>query len=1061
MLPRDADLDAPHRPEDPDADVALASLGEEGDEPAAAPAVVAVVVAHDPGAWFEDCLTALDGQDYPALSVLIIDAASATDPTSRVAAVLPSAYVRKLEVNPGFGPAANEVLEVVEGASFFLLCHDDVAPAADAVRAMVEEAFRSNAGIVTPKLVDWADPRRLLQVGMGADKTGVPSPLNERGELDQEQHDAVLDVFVAPGGCTLVRADLFRALGGFDPAIDLIGEDLDLSWRAQVAGARVVVAPAAVVRHVEALATRHDVGQDRRLQARHRLRTMLTCYSPWHLLRVVPQAFVLMLAEVVYSLAAGRVPHAGDVGGAWTWNLRRVGELRANRKRLQALRQEPDSEVRRMQARGSSRLSAFLRGQIGVHGDDRLRSMSNASRELADSLRRGPRRTELIALGALVVVVAFGTRALLVGGVPAFGDMPAYPSRSWTLLGDWVSGWRTVGLGSSSPAPTAFGLLGLLGTLTIGSLAILRRVVLLGPLIVGGVGAWRMLADQASRRARVVAAVAYLAMPLPYNAIARGRGGGLLLWAAAPWFMRALARVVGDEPFRAASHGLRRDALRLGLPLALLAALVPFEPIALVITACGLALGGAVVGRRGGGARVVGAAIGGLVVAFVLHVPWSLDLVGPGTPWSSVGGLRSASPLNIGDIIRFRSGPLGAGPLGLGFLAAALLPLVIGQSWRFRWALRAWVVTLTCWGTVWVGQQSWFRWGLGPPEALLAPASASLTVAIALGLVAFELDLPGYRFGWRQGASVAAAVALSLGVLPMVGATSGGRWGMPDQGLESVVGFLHDEQAQGPFRVLWLGDPDVLPVGGWELSDGLAYGTSNGLPRVEDRLVGSAEGATSLLGDALKIADRRETARLGRLLAPLGVRYIVVAEAATPFNDDVRPLAPDLLRALDEQLDLEAVPADPLLHVYRNAAWAPERAALAPDAVARAGQSSFFSAASGTDLTGTPTALPDGDGRTTAHGPVAIGSYVYVAQASSSGWHLSVDGKGIPRQQAFGWANGFPIDKAGTARLSYQTPITRYAALVLQVGLWIGAVVLLSRWGRRRRSPGHRAGVAR
>ncbi|MDP9389497.1 MAG: glycosyltransferase family 2 protein, partial [Actinomycetota bacterium] len=225
------------------------------DSPFQAPPVVAVVVTCDPGPWLEEALPALDAQDYPNLSFLVIDAGSAEDPTPRVAAALPGAYVRRLPANPGFAAAANEVLSTVEGASHFLLCHDDVAPAPDAVRLMVEEAFRSNAGLVAPKLVDWDDPRRLLQVGMGIDKSGAPSPVVDRGELDQEQHDAVRDVFVAPGGCTLVRADLFATLGGFDPVMHLYGEDVDLSWRAQIAGARVVVAPAARVRHLEAMSS--------------------------------------------------------------------------------------------------------------------------------------------------------------------------------------------------------------------------------------------------------------------------------------------------------------------------------------------------------------------------------------------------------------------------------------------------------------------------------------------------------------------------------------------------------------------------------------------------------------------------------------------------------------------------------------------------------------------------------------------------------------------------------------------------------------------------------------
>src|SRR5690606_25446332 len=117
----------------------------------AAPAVVAVVVAHDPGDWFEETLAALADQDYPNLEILVVDAASEVELKARVGHAAPGAFVRRLAENSGFGTAANEVLEVVEGAAFYLICHDDIAPDRDAVRLLVEEAFRSNAAIVGPK----------------------------------------------------------------------------------------------------------------------------------------------------------------------------------------------------------------------------------------------------------------------------------------------------------------------------------------------------------------------------------------------------------------------------------------------------------------------------------------------------------------------------------------------------------------------------------------------------------------------------------------------------------------------------------------------------------------------------------------------------------------------------------------------------------------------------------------------------------------------------------------------------------------------------------------------
>ncbi|MGH8981463.1 MAG: glycosyltransferase family 2 protein, partial [Acidimicrobiales bacterium] len=184
----------------------------EGLATARAPAVVAVVVTKDPGPWFDETLQAIAAQDYGNLSVLVLVSGGDTNPTPAVAAALPDAFVRRLPENGGFGAAVREALSMVEGAPFFFLCHDDCAPSPDALHLMVEESFRSNAGIVSPKIVHWEDPSSLMHVGQSIDKTGAVVERVQDGEIDAGQHDAVRDVFVAPGGCLLVRADLLRAL---------------------------------------------------------------------------------------------------------------------------------------------------------------------------------------------------------------------------------------------------------------------------------------------------------------------------------------------------------------------------------------------------------------------------------------------------------------------------------------------------------------------------------------------------------------------------------------------------------------------------------------------------------------------------------------------------------------------------------------------------------------------------------------------------------------------------------------------------------------------------------
>src|SRR5262249_49586188 len=51
------------------------------------------------------------------------------------------------------------------------------------------------------------------------------------------------------GACVLLRRAAFDAVGGFDPAYFLYGEDVDLSWRLRAAGWRLRYVPRATVRH--------------------------------------------------------------------------------------------------------------------------------------------------------------------------------------------------------------------------------------------------------------------------------------------------------------------------------------------------------------------------------------------------------------------------------------------------------------------------------------------------------------------------------------------------------------------------------------------------------------------------------------------------------------------------------------------------------------------------------------------------------------------------------------------------------------------------------------------
>jgi GT2 family glycosyltransferase len=1029
----------------------------------AAPAVVAVVVTRDPGPWLEQAMDALAAQDYSNLAVLFIDAASGTDPTARVARALPDAYVRRLDDNRGFGASANHVREIVDGAAFYCFLHDDAAPDPGAIATLVNEAVRSNAGIVGGKLVQLDDRRRLLRVGESVDKTGERSTVVEPGELDQEQYDAVRDVFVVPGGCTLVRADLFDAIGGFDEGIDLLNDDLSLCWRAHVAGARVVVAPDAVIGHAEALGERSDTSLRRQRLVRHRLRTMLACYTRWHRVRVLPQAAFVAVLEVVYSVLTGRRGQARDVIAAWRWNWQRRDEIRVLRERVDAFRGVPDAEIRRFQVRGFSRLNAFLRG-TGARDDSAADRAQGAWRSLADGVRTGALRWPVIAWLITALIVVFGSRHLILHPIATVGGFLPFDQGPGDLFDAFLSGWRSTGLGSSSPAPTAFGLLAGAGALLFGSMGALRQLVILGPIAVGLIGAYRLLRPTGSPRAQAVALVVYGAIPVAYDAVADARWGSLIVYGASPWILAQLGRAARWAPFGPVDGqtgpGIRAPDLAarvaaIGLLLALVAAIDPAVLPLFAVVVVALALGSVIAGAARGALRLLVAGLGGVVVAAALHVPWLLDFVLPGATWEQiVGHAGVAESLTLGTLFRFDVGPVGGSLLALGFPIGATLPLLIGRGWRFDWAVRAWTVALVLIGLTWAGGEDRLPLALPPAETMLAPAAASMAIAAGLGVAAFEVDLRQYHFGWRQIASIVAGVALVLGALPTMLDAGNGRWYLPAGGLETTFGFLEEE---GPgYRVLWVGHPDVLPLPGHSLdlpdtgeptSEHVVYGTSqDGLPGITDGWPGSEDGPTELIEDALVLASGGETSRLGRLLAPMAIRYIVVpsASAPRPLGGVQRPAPVQVTDTLADQLDLAAQPVNPAYTVYRNEAALPSPAMIPP----AAGEGPAFDVSAG-DLEDAEPVLPERVGPTTRTGDVSAGARILHSAASSDGWELLVEGRAAPATKLFGWAQGFEPTTSGDAVLRYDTQPVRYGVLAFQALFWLVAVHFARRLRRR------------
>jgi GT2 family glycosyltransferase len=1049
-------MDAPEPPDGP-------TLLEPGDEvftegealtevlPAAAPPIVAVVVTRNPEPGLDDTLRSLAAQDYPDLTILVIDVASDDDPTPRIADVLPGAYVKRLAESVGFAGAANEALVTVEGAAFLFLCHDDVVLDPSAIRIMLEEAYRSNAGIVGPKLVDADNPEILLEVGRSIDRFGGAHTGIEPGELDQEQHDAVRDVFYVSSAALLVRADLFTELGGFDPATFPGSEDLDLCWRARLAGARVLVAPDARVRHREASVKLGETDEaELAAVARTRVRVLLTSYSKRRLAWLVPVGLLMALVEAVIFAFTRRRMQARAVLGAWAWNLRHYREVRESRRRAQALRRIHDRDLHELQARGNERLRAFLAESSGAR--ERIQALGDVGRTWVEEASSGLRQPTTIAACFVAVLGLIGSRELILTRVPEVGSLAAWPGVG-SLLDTFGSGWRYTGMGSSTPAPPVLLLMSALGTVFLGAVGLARTLVIVGALPLGGIAAYHFSRPIVrSRVSAVLAGLAYVVNPVSRNALANGRLGPLVLYALTPFLALLLLRAadVGRETAPRSARRPKRGAHDYRPLLALigvtalasawypLAFLVPLAVAVAFLIAVPLARDG--VAMAGRAVRV--AVLGGLG-ALVLLLPWSVAMLHPGVDGAALG-VAYRSHLDVGAVLRFQSGPSGSGLAAYGLLIAGALVLVMGSRLRLAWAARAWALALLGWALVWVPGRFFGHVSMPASEVGLTIAALGLALAIGLGADAFGEGLTRFRFGWRQPAGVLAAIALALTTLGFAADALDGRWHAPASDWPRSLAVLQPQQADGDFRVLWVGDPSVLPLDPAVRGDGVGYLlTTNGSVDAGGLWRAPERRADRVLGAAVDLAATGRTNRLGHLVAPMGVRYIALPERRGSGSGPLVPGPAGIAPALGQQLDLSLLKSDPGVTLYENSAWVPARSVAPPGAALALHAPDPAAAASSTDVVGArPISGQPSDG-----GAAGPGTVLW-SQAYDGRWHASANGQSLRHVQPFDLVNGFVLPKRGPTAITYSGQWQRALAILVQVLLWAGFVVL---WRRSRR----------
>ena len=1029
-----------------------------------APPVVAAIVVHQPCPWLEEVVTSLASQDYPNLQTLFFVTSSTSSTSSASTAstaeteiirhTLPAAVIRQVEGNPGYGPLMNEVSRLVEGESgFFCFMHDDVALDSNAISSMIEEMFRSNAGVVGPKIVMWDDVSVLQSVGLGADRIGDISPIVEQGEKDQEQHDAVRDVFLVPSACMLVRADLFREIGGFSPDMPLFGEDLDFCWRTHLSGARVLVVPTARARHRKEMDATRSVATMSALEARHRVRTVATLSGRVQLPVVLVQLLLMAIARLVIGVFNGTFRQAQAslrASIAVVFDARYIIRRRAE---VRPYRRVPAAEIHDLQSRGSARLWAFIRKRRS-----RVQEISGlTTANLANPKSRFVGATALIVFALII----FGSRGLIGGGVASVGEFLPMRSASESptaLISSVVSGWWQAGFGQASANPTGIVLLAIAGIAVLGRIGAVQILAVVGALFVGCMGMWQVASGFFGSRARMIGLLVYAAVPVPYVAIAQGRFGVLTCYAALPWMLRLFVRA-GQRPDGA--HKTQVWALTV-----LFGAMVcAFEPtfIVLVIFASVAWMVGDLVSRvRWQAVAAVLQLVCVLVVGIiVLNFPWSGGFIAADW-WQQIIGVQTARAGNVGlaTLARMDSGVIAISVLVIGLYVPVIVGLLIVRGDKLVWAARSATLVFFAMVTVALADAGYVHFTLPELGILFVMVACGLSLASAT-MASFVFDDQAesvYRW-WKPFASVALA-SIVIGGLPAVALSANGRWGQPKISLAQLLTQLPTDPASGDYNVVYVGRSEVLPLPAIRLNDQTAFAIADdGELTMRDHWLAPSNALTDSVAQALNATISQQTVRSGRLLSSLAVRYVVVPviDGAVSSVDQPLEAPPGLLEGLSLQLDFRRVYTANDLVIFENMAYTPSLTKL-DEASAVLSQQAGTDALLSSQLQVTQV-VPRVSDIESSPTPIDVGT-VHLAVPFSKHLVLHVDDSDVIPRVAFGGTTAFDSPVVGAATLDFNTPWSHIVLLLVQLMLWVTVISatfdlrrLKSRIGVRRVKP--------
>ena len=320
--------------------------------PANYPSLAIVIIHWNKRELLQKFLPSVLQSSYPNLKIYLADNGSTDDSISWLNQNYPEVNCILLDRNYGYASGYNKALAQVD-AEYYILLNNDIEVSGNWIEPIIE-VMQSNPNIAAaqPQILQVQNNKIFEYAGASGGFVDYLGYVFCRGrvfsnlEENTGQYADTVEIFWASGACLFIKSKAFHEAGGFDDNFFAHMEEVDLCWRLQLLGYKIMAVSSVSVSHQGGATLQRSHPQKTYFNFRNSLIMLLKNMPARKLWWFIPLRSTLDLMSSIFFLMNAMPQHSWAVHrshadfffkfGRW-YKLRKTVQRKVQEKELKTI----------------------------------------------------------------------------------------------------------------------------------------------------------------------------------------------------------------------------------------------------------------------------------------------------------------------------------------------------------------------------------------------------------------------------------------------------------------------------------------------------------------------------------------------------------------------------------------------------------------------------------------------------------------------------------------------------------------------------------------------------